>query len=58
MVTIDLAGTIIDCRKMVAIQAEHSANDGLLCEVEQNQFRRQGDSPKAARHSRNLPTLG
>jgi immunity protein 53 of polymorphic toxin system len=46
MVTIDLAGTQLDGRMMAAIQKEHSANDWLLCEVEQNQFRGQGDSQK------------
>jgi hypothetical protein len=46
MVTIDLAGTGIDGRTIVVIQAERSADDWLLCEVEQNQFRGQGDSQK------------
>ncbi|HTA69824.1 MAG TPA: immunity 53 family protein [Bryobacteraceae bacterium] len=46
MVTIDLAGTALDGRSMAAIQAERSATDWLLCEVEQNQFRGQGDSQK------------
>jgi len=46
IVTIDLAGTAIDGRTMAAIQQERSARDWLLCEVEQNQFRGQGDSQK------------
>jgi Immunity protein 53 len=43
MVTIDLAGTGLS---MAAIREERSATDWLLCEVEQNQFRGQGDSQK------------
>jgi hypothetical protein len=46
MVTIDLAGTGLDGRNMTALQNERSANDWLLCEVEENQFRGQGDSQK------------
>ena len=46
MVTIDLAGTVLDGRTMTAIQAERSTTDWLLCEVDQNQFSGQGDSQK------------
>ena len=46
MVTIDLAGTAIEGRSMAALQNERSPSDWLLCEVEQNQFRGQGDSQK------------
>jgi hypothetical protein len=46
MVTIDLAGTALDGRTMASVQEEGSAADWLLCEVEQNQFRGQGDSQK------------
>jgi hypothetical protein len=46
MVTIDLAATALDGRTMAAIQEDRSASDWLLCEVEQNQFRGQGDSQK------------
>jgi Immunity protein 53 len=46
MVTIALAGTALDGRTMAAIQEERSATDWMLCEVEQNQFRGQGDSQK------------
>jgi hypothetical protein len=46
MVTIDLAGTALDGRVMAAVQNEYSATDWLLCEVDQNQFRGQGDSQK------------
>jgi hypothetical protein len=46
MVTIDLAGTALDGRSMVVVQDERSASDWLLCEVEHNQFRGQGDSQK------------
>jgi Immunity protein 53 len=46
MVTIDLAGTVLDGRMLAAIRNERSASDWLLCEVEQNQFRGQGDSQK------------
>lgn len=46
MVTIDLAGTALDGRTMASVQEESSASDWLLCEVEQNQFRGQGDSQK------------
>ena len=46
MVTIDLAGTELDGRTIAAIRDERSAQDWLICEVEQNQFRGQGDSRK------------
>ena len=46
MVTIDLAGTALDGRTMAAVQKERSESDWLVCEVEQNQFRGQGDSQK------------
>ena len=46
MVTIDLAGTALDGRSMAVLQNERSPSDWLLCEVEQNQFRGQGDSQK------------
>ena len=46
MVTVDLAGTVLDGRTMVAVQRERSAQDWLLCEVEEKQFRGQGDSQK------------
>jgi len=46
MVTIDLAGTALDGRTMAGIQDERSERDWLLCEVDQNQFRGQGDSQK------------
>jgi hypothetical protein len=46
MVTIDLAGTQLDGRMMASIQKERSESDWLVCEVEQNQFRGQGDSQK------------
>jgi hypothetical protein len=46
MVSIDLAGTTLDGRSMAALQNERSPSDWLLCEVEQNQFRGQGDSQK------------
>jgi hypothetical protein len=46
MVTVDLAGTVLDGRTMTAVQRERSAQDWLLCEVEEKQFRGQGDSQK------------
>lgn len=46
MVTIDLASTTLDGRTMACIQDERSERDWLLCEVDQNQFRGQGDSQK------------
>jgi hypothetical protein len=46
MVTIDLDGTVLDGRMLAAIRNERSTSDWLLCEVEQNQFRGQGDSQK------------
>jgi immunity protein 53 of polymorphic toxin system len=46
MVTIDLAGTGLDGRGMAALQNERSPSDWLLCEVEGNLFRGQGDSQK------------
>jgi hypothetical protein len=46
MVTVDLAGTVLDGRTMAAVQRERSAKDWLLCEVEEKQFRGQGDSQK------------
>jgi hypothetical protein len=46
MVSVDLIGTALDGRTMAAVQRERSAQDWLLCEVEENQFRGQGDSQK------------
>jgi hypothetical protein len=46
MVTIDLAGTVLDGRTMSAVQRQVSAADWLLCEVDHNQFLGQGDSQK------------
>jgi len=46
MVTIDLAETTLDGRAMATIHQERGAGDWLLCEVEHNQFRGQGDSQK------------
>jgi Immunity protein 53 len=46
MVTVDLAGTPLDGRSMATVQAERSAGDWMLCEVEHNQFCGQGDSQK------------
>ena len=46
MVTIDLSGTALEGQTMASVQEEGSASDWLLCEVEQNQFRGQGDSQK------------
>ena len=46
MVTIDLAGTALEGRPMTVVEAERSAADWLLCEVDHNQFRGQGDSKK------------
>jgi len=46
MVTIDLVGTALEGRVMPAVHIDNSASDWLLCEVEQNQFRGQGDSQK------------
>jgi hypothetical protein len=46
MVTIDLAGTALDGRSLPTLHKERSAKDWLLCEVEDNQFRGQGDSQK------------
>src|SRR5271165_888527 len=46
LVTIDLTGTALDGRTMTAVQSDRSADNWLLCEVEENQFRGQGDSQK------------
>ena len=46
LVTIDLAGTLLDGRTMPAIQQERSSKDWLACEVDHNQFLGQGDPQK------------
>ena len=46
MVTIELAGTALDGRSMVAVQNGRSPSNWLLCEVDHNQFCGQGDSQK------------
>lgn len=46
MVTIDLAGTALESRAMSAVREERSPGDWLLCEVDHDQFRGQGDSQK------------
>jgi Immunity protein 53 len=46
VVTIDLSGTPLEDQSMPAIERDVSKRDWLLCEVERNQFRGQGDPGK------------
>ncbi len=46
MVTIDLDGTPLENRAMPAVTREHSQTDWLLCEINRNCFRGQGDPEK------------
>jgi len=46
MVTIDLVETPLEGRSMTAVRQERSALDWIVCEVEQNRFRGQGDTEK------------
>jgi hypothetical protein len=46
MVKIDLAGTPLEDRSMTEIREERAAQDWLVCTVEENQFRGQGDAQK------------
>ena len=46
MVTIDLDGTPLENRPMPAVTREHSKSDWLLCEINRNCFRGQGDPEK------------
>jgi hypothetical protein len=46
MVTIDLIDTPLQDRTMTPIRRERSPKDWLLCRVERNQFRGQGDARK------------
>ena len=45
-VSIDLIDTQLQDRPMLPIRQEHSAQDWLVCRVEANQFRGQGDAKK------------
>lgn len=46
MVTIDLAQTSLEDHLMEIVRQEHSDQDWIVCTVERNQFRGQGDSTK------------
>jgi hypothetical protein len=46
LVTIDLEGTPLENRAMPAVSREASKRDWLVCEVDRNQFRGQGDPEK------------
>jgi hypothetical protein len=46
MVTIDLLGTALEDQPMVPLRAERAPNDWLVCEVDHNRFRGQGDGQK------------
>jgi Immunity protein 53 len=46
MVTIDLFETTLHDRTMTPLRQEHSSKDWLVCLVERNQFRGQGDAQK------------
>ena len=48
MVTIDLMETALQDKSMPAIRVQRSETDWLLCEVDHNRFRGQGDSQKLA----------
>ena len=46
MVTIDLIETPLQDKPMPAVRQERSETDWLLCEVDHNRFRGQGDAQK------------
>jgi hypothetical protein len=46
IVTIDLEGTPLENRAMPAVAREISQRDWMVCEVDHNQFRGQGDPEK------------
>ena len=46
MVTIDLAGTPLEDHPMPPVRRELSPNDWLVCGVDHNRFRGQGDGQK------------
>ena len=46
LVTIDLTGTGLEGRAMLPVREEQSPEDWLVCEVENQQFRGQGDPGK------------
>ena len=46
LVTIDLDGTALENRTMPAVARETSQRDWMVCEVDRNQFRGQGDPEK------------
>ncbi len=46
LVTIDLDGTALENRTMPAVARETSQRDWMVCEVDRNQFRGQGDPGK------------
>jgi hypothetical protein len=46
MVTIDLFDTALQDKSMSAIRQERSETDWLLCEIDHNRFRGQGDFHK------------
>ncbi|MGD0134481.1 MAG: immunity 53 family protein [Bryobacteraceae bacterium] len=46
LVTIDLDGTPLENRTMPAVARERSQRDWMVCEVDRNQFRGQGDPEK------------
>jgi|HubBroStandDraft_4_1064222.scaffolds.fasta_scaffold1344256_1 hypothetical protein len=46
MVTVDLFETPLDGRPMTPVRKERSDSDWLVCEVDHNQFRGQGDVDK------------
>jgi hypothetical protein len=46
MVTIDLDETPLEGRAMATVRQERSATDWMVCEVEHNRFRGQGDAEK------------
>jgi Immunity protein 53 len=46
LVTIDVAGTPLENRSMAPVDRDLSKHDWLVCEVERNRFRGQGDPEK------------
>jgi len=46
LVTIDLQETPLEARPMREFSAQHSDNDWMVCKVEHNQFRGEGDPSK------------
>ena len=45
-VTIDLTGTVLEEKKMQEIAVQRSAKDWIVCKVDHNQFKGEGDPLK------------